>query len=223
MTSAGMSRLPVMRGPVFCGAQLINPDEPGATCRNSAGKKTNHPRYGRCYRHGGNTPTQVKAAQMAMIQDAAVIYGVPRHVDPVVGLMEEYWRTLGIVEALEAMVENLSPSEIWWGVQSIEETEPGATDGGEESLTPPERKVKSGAGLNLQVAAFERERDRSVRIAETILKLDIENRRVGLEQSHVAALVSVLLDPELELTPAQRRVVARRFRERDDAQAAIAA
>ena len=207
--------LPVMRGPIFCGAKLINPPTPGATCRQPAGSRTNHPRYGRCWRHGGDTPTQIKAAQMAMIQDAAMLYGVPRTVDPVVGLMEEYYRTLGLVEAYEAMVMQLSPSEIFWGVQTIEESEPGATDGGDESLTPPERKVKSGAGISLIVQQLDRERDRSVRIAETILKLDIENRRVGLEQSHVAMLVSILLDPELSLTQDQRRVVARRFRERD--------
>ena len=207
--------LPVMRGPIFCGAKLINPPTPGATCRQPAGSRTNHPRYGRCWRHGGDTPTQIKAAQMAMIQDAAMLYGVPRTVDPVVGLMEEYYRTLGLVEAYEAMVMQLSPGEIFWGVQTIEESEPGATDGGDESLTPPERKVKSGAGISLIVQQLDRERDRSVRIAETILKLDIENRRVGLEQSHVAMLVSILLDPELSLTQDQRRVVARRFRERD--------
>ena len=207
--------LPVMRGPIFCGAKLINPPTPGATCRQPAGSRTNHPRYGRCWRHGGDTPTQIKAAQMAMIQDAAMLYGVPRTVDPVVGLMEEYYRTLGLVEAYEAMVMQLSPSEIFWGVQTVEESEPGATDGGDESLTPPERKVKSGAGISLIVQQLDKERDRSVRIAETILKLDIENRRVGLEQSHVAMLVSILLDPELSLTQDQRRVVARRFRERD--------
>ena len=209
------SALPVMRGPIFCGANLINPPTPGATCRNPAGKGTGHPRYGRCERHGGNTPTQIRGAQVAMLQNAAALYGVPRQVDPVVGLMEEYWRTLGLVEAYEAWAMSLSPSEIVWGVQTVEESEPGASDGGEESMTPPERKVKSGAGLNLIVAQLDKERDRSVRIAETILKLDIENRRVGLEQSHVAALVSVLLDPELSLTQDQRRVVARRFRERD--------
>lgn len=218
------SALPVMRGPIFCGADLINPEVPGATCRQPAGKKTNHPRYGRCWRHGGNTPTQIRGAQIAMIQDAANLYGVPRHLDPVVGLMEEYYRTLGLVEAYEAMVMQLSPSEIFWGVQTVEETEGApATDGGDESMTPPERKVKSGAGISLVVQQLDKERDRSVRIAETILKLDIENRRVGLEQSHVAMLVSVLLDPELELTQAQRRIVARRFRERDAIEGRVAA
>jgi hypothetical protein len=219
-----MSSLPVMRGPIFCGANLINPKTPGETCRRPAGDRTNHPRYGRCYRHGGTTPTQVRAAQIAMIQDAAVIYGVPRHVDPVVGLMEEYYRTLGLVEAYEAMVMQLSPSEIVWGVQSVEETEAGASDGGDDSLSPPERKVKSGAGLNLIVQQLDKERDRSVRIAEIILKVGLENRRVELAQSHVTALVSILLDPELDLSPEQRRVAARRFRVLDAEQAdAIAA
>ena len=210
MTKAG---LPVMRGPVFCGAALINPPTPGATCRQPAGSRTNHPRYGRCWRHGGNTPTQVKAARMAMIQDAAVIYGVPREVDPVVGLLEEYYRTLGIVEALEAMVAQLSPSEVWWGIQSVEESgTTGGEDGDGDSLTPGERKTRSGVGLNLQVAAFERERDRSVKIAETILKLDLEGKRIELSQAHLAVMAKVLLSSELGLTPDQLRTVARMLR-----------
>ena len=202
--------IPVMRGPVFCGGRLR--DGSGRTCRQPAGKQTDHPRYGRCHLHGGCTKTQRQHAQMLMIQDAAVLYGVPREVDPVVGLMEEYWRTLGVVEALEAMVAQLSPSEIWWGVQSIEESEAGASDGGEESLTPPERKVKSGAALNLQVKLFNEERDRSVRIAETILKLDLEGRRVELDQAHLVVLAKVLFSAELGLSQDQLRVVARLLR-----------
>ena len=202
--------IPVMRGPVFCGGRLR--DGSGRTCRQPAGKQTDHPRYGRCHLHGGCTKTQRQHAQMLMIQDAAVLYGVPREVDPVVGLMEEYWRTLGVVEALEAMVAQLSPSEIWWGVQSIEESEAGASDGGEESLTPPERKVKSGAALNLQVKLFNEERDRSVRIAETILKLDLEGRRVELDQAHLVVLAKVLFSADLGLSQDQLRVVARLLR-----------
>ena len=156
-----------------------------------------------------------------MAQDAAALYGVPRDVNPIDGLLEEYARTMGIVEALEAMVAQLSPSEIWWGVQSIEETQAGASDGGEESLTPPERKVKSGASLNVQVKLFNDERDRGVRIAETILKLDLENRRVAIGQSHVAALVQILLSPELGLSDTQRRVAARQLRALDAAQHTI--
>ena len=202
--------IPVMRGPVFCGGRLR--DGSGRTCRQPAGKNTDHPRYGRCNLHGGCTKTQRQHAQMLMIQDAAVLYGVPREVDPVVGLMEEYWRTLGVVEALEAMVAQLSPSEIWWGVQSVEESEAGASDGGEESLTPPERKVKSGAALNLQVKLFNEERDRSVRIAETILKLDLEGRRVELDQAHLVVLAKVLFSADLGLSQDQLRVVARLLR-----------
>ena len=222
MTRATLSPLPVMRGPVFCGAQRLNAG-PGERCRRPAGAGTDHPRYGRCSRHGGNTPTQVQAAHYAIAQDSAALYGVPRDVDPIDGLMEEYARTMGVVEALEAMVAQLSPSEIWWGVQSVEESTTGAGGDGEdgESLTPPERKTRSGAALNLQVRLFNEERDRGVRIAETILKLDLENRRVAIGQSHVAALVQILLSPELGLSEEQRRVAARQLRALDASQATI--
>jgi len=210
-----MSSLPVLRGAVFCGAQKRKGAEPGDRCRRPAGAGTDHPRYGYCSKHGGNTPTQQAGARMAVARDSAALYGVPRNVDPIDGLMEEYARTMGIVEALEAMVAQLSPSEIWWGVQSIEETEAAASDGGDGSLTPPERKVKSAAAMNLQVRLFNEERDRAVRIAETILKLDLENRRVAIGQSHVAALVQILLSGELGLNEDQRRTAARMLRMMD--------
>lgn len=214
MVLATSPALPIVRGPIFCGAQKRQ-GAPGDTCRRPAGAGTPHPRYGRCANHGGNTPTQVHGARLDMARDAAVLYGVPRDVHPIDGLMEEYHRTMGLVEALEAMVAQLSPSEIWWGVQSVEESQAEASDGGAEPMAPPERKVKSGAALNLQVRLFNEERDRAVRIAETILKLDLESRRVELNQAHVAVLVQILLSPELALSEDQRRAAARLMRDID--------
>lgn len=156
------------------------------------------------------------AARQAMLADVAVIYGVPRAVDPIDGLVEEYHRTMGIIEALEAMVYQLSPSELFYGVLSVEETSSPDPEGGED-LAPPERKTRSGPALNLQVRLLNEERDRAVKIAETIIKLDLEGRRVNLAQGHIALMVQILLHPDLGLSQDQRRTAARLLRVQDQA------
>jgi hypothetical protein len=153
---------------------------------------------------------------LAQARQVAVLYGVPREVHPIDGLLEEYWRTAGLVDVYEAMCIQLLPRDVVWGVLSIEESSPVDPAGGDsdgESLTPPERKVKAGAGVNIWVKLFNEERDRFSSLGERILKLDLTSRQIELQQSHVAALVGVLLSPELSLSDEQRRVAARMLRE----------
>lgn len=211
---AGKSSMPVIRGPVFCGAALRDPTKPGMTCRQPAGKKTGHPRYGRCWLHGGNSPTHYAAARAMMVRDVADIFAVPREVDPVDGLIDLFQRSMGLVDAYEALASQLSPDEMFWGETSVEETRVmtgGEGDGG-ESTTPPERKTKSGPGLNMIIKQYDAERDRAAKLGEAIIKLDLEGRRIDIGQAHVAAMVQIFLDPELGLSEAQRRTAARLLR-----------
>ena len=151
---------------------------------------------------------------MAGARDTAQLFAVPREIHPIDGLIEEYWRSAGLVDAYEAMCVGLLPAEVVEGVISVEETEPGATDGG-ESLTPPERKVKRGASLNMWVKLFNEERDRFAKLGEALLRLDLDSRKVELAQSHVAAMVTILLSPDLALSDDQRRAAARLLRGMD--------
>lgn len=203
---------------VFCGANKTN----GDTCRKPAGHSTNHPGIGRCKFHGGNTPNHNMAAQLAQARDVATIYGVPRDIHPIDGLMEEYWRTAGLVDVYEAMCMQLLPNEVVWGVQSVEETTALTSGTGSSDLqdndaatTLPEKKTKAGAGVHTWVKLFNEERDRFSRLAEQILKLDLASRQVEYTQSQVAALVAVLLAPELALSEDQRRTAARLLRGMD--------
>lgn len=200
--------LPV-RTPVFCGATRRRTDD--IECRRPAGWGTSHPGVGRCKLHGGATPTHVNASQIATAREHAVLYGVPRQVHPLDGLMEEYWRTAGLVDVYEAMCVALLPRDVVWGVQSVEESAPDGSDGG-ESMTPAERKIKSGVGVNLWVKLFNEERERFAKLGEAILRLDIDSRKVEYTASQVAALVAVLLSPDLGLSEDQRRVAARLLR-----------
>lgn len=196
-----------MRGPVFCGAPKKETGEP---CRNGSGKATDHPGYGRCKWHGGNSKSHRQAASIAAARETAVLFGVPRNVDPITGMLETYHSTMGVLDAIEAKCMQLLPAEVVWGITKEKRVGDGE-DG--EALTPAEREY--GPGVNIWVKLLAEWHDRAFSEAERILKVGLDSRRVELEQSHVLALVTVLLDPELELTPDQRRVVARRFRERD--------
>ena len=146
---------------------------------------------------------------MQQAKATARVFAVPREVHPLDGMMECYWRTAGVVDAIEAICSQLLPDEMVWGL--VEEKKIGDGDGeGGESLTPPERKY--GAGVNTWIKLFAAERDRMFREGEAILKLDLASRQVELAQTQVSALVQVLLSPDLGLSQDQRRIAARLLR-----------
>lgn len=202
-----------IRRQVFCGGKRRIDD--GSTCRRPAGWGTDHAGWGTCKLHGGSMRPSRVAAAVEQAREVAQLFAVPREVHPIDGLLEEYYRTAGLVDSYEAMCAGLLPAEVVEGVISVEETEAGASDGGEESLTPPERKVKRGASINVWVKLYNEERERFSKLGEALLRLDLDSRKVELAQSHVAAMVAVLLSPDLALSDDQRRAAARILRTMD--------
>lgn len=195
--------LPKVRGPLFCGAKLPNRD---GTCRAPSGRGTTHPGWGRCKVHGGATESHIEAAQMAQATATAQLFGVPRGVDPITGMLETYHQTMGLLDAIEAMCMQLLPAEVVWGI--TREKRVGEEDG--EGLTPAEREY--APGVHIWVKLLADWHDRAFSEAERILKLDLDSRRVELAQSHIAAMVSILLSPDLALSGDQRRAAARILR-----------
>lgn len=208
--------LPKVRGPLFCGAKLPNRD---GTCRAPSGRGTTHPGWGRCKVHGGATESHIEAAHMAQAAATAQLFGVPRDVDPITGMLETYHATMGMLDAIEAMCMQLLPAEVVWGV--VKEKRIGEQGGeGDDNLTPVEREY--APGVHIWVKLLADWHDRAFSEAERILKLDLDSRRVELAQSHIAAMVSILLSSDLGLTGDQRRVAARMLRGLDE-RAAIGA
>jgi hypothetical protein len=207
--------MPRVRGPLFCGAKLAN--RPG-TCRAPSGRGTSHPGWGRCNLHGGSTESHEISAALDRAEATARLFGVPREVDPLDGMLECYHRTAGMVDAIEAMCVQLLPADVVWGLVERKSVGAGAAaavaDGGgegdDESLTPPEEKY--AAGVNLWVRLLAEWHDRMFTEGERILKLGLDTRRLELSASHVAAMVTILLSPDLALSDDQRRVVARMLR-----------
>lgn len=191
----------------FCGGKRRGGRE--GTCRRRAGSGTSHVGVGRCKVHGGSTRSHVIAAERKIARHTADIYGIPRHIDPGTGLIEEYWRTVGIVTALEAKVTSLKEQEIVWGEVEITEGELGTNTDGEPKAG---RVVKSRAGLNVWVKLFNEERDRSTGLGERITRLGLEARRDQYIRAQVEVFAGVLLSPDLALTEDQRQTAGRLLR-----------
>lgn len=97
-------------GKKLCGAQ--RPGQPqGVTCRNIAGKGTEHRGVGRCSRHLGNTESHVKAAEGELAQQAVSRYGLAVDIDPATAMMQLVAKSHGSVLYLEAHVAAL---EVPW-------------------------------------------------------------------------------------------------------------
>lgn len=206
-----------IRRMVFCGAQRRQAPQ-GTTCRRPAGWGTDHVGWGACKLHGGCVATHGKSAAFAQVRQVAALFGVPRDdIDQISGLMEELQRSAGLIDSYEAMCAQLLPDEVVFGVLGTEETRPAVHDDGAD-LEPAEVKTRSGAALNVWVKLLNEERDRFIRLCESMVKLDLENRRVALGQAHVAVLVSILMSSDLALSPDQLRVAARMMRDADQRQ-----
>src|SRR5574342_299094 len=195
----------IRKGP-FCGGQKIN-SPPGETCRNPAGFKTDHPGLGRCYRHGGSTRTQKEAVHKVIAQQAATIWGIPRHIDPADGLMEEYWRSAGVVLGLEKIVMQIKAEDLVEGVVEIRQR-PDANGNGAGPTTEVIRKVAPNIWLRL----FTEERARWAKLGIDIVRLGLEARRDEYIRAQVEVFAQVLLAPELALTADQRVTAARLLR-----------
>lgn len=103
-----------------CGARTAS----GGECRSQAGSRTDHPGYGNCAKHGGNTEAGVKAAMRLMGRDFIrkykeehVRFGGSRHdpsiasLTPESALLEEVRRSAAMVRFLEDRIAmwDLSP------------------------------------------------------------------------------------------------------------------
>lgn len=197
----------------FCGGKRRGGRE--GTCRRRAGSGTSHVGVGRCKVHGGATRSHVIAAERKIARHTANIYGIPRHIDPGSGLIEEYWRTAGIVAGLEAKVASLQEGDLVWGQVEITEgtegTEGGTTDTDGEPVKGG-RVVKSRAALNIWVKLFNEERDRYTKLGEAITRLGLEARRDEYIRAQVEVFAGVLLSPDLALTEEQRQTAGRLLR-----------
>jgi hypothetical protein len=205
-----------------CGANRRQGNGP---CRRPAGWGTDHPGYGPCKLHFGatrNMRAHAQKAQAAELLESMRTYGELRRIDPRDGVMEEYWRTAGIVLYLEQIVQSLQRGELVWGV--VERTEAATADDGEQdgeqdgdasASRDRAAAVVWKAAPNVWQRMYGEERDRFAKLGLEIIKLGLEARRdewireqgtrlAGMVQAVTSGLIAALPDL-LGLDDGQRR------------------
>lgn len=183
-----------------------------------------------CLTHGGGTKRakalSAKAREehdrRAAAETVLRIFGKPRQIDPAVGLIEEYWRSAGIIAQLEEVVGAMAPEELVWGKER-EETKTAALDTDEvgsldPAATTTETKTIRAARPSVWLKMFNEERDRFIRLGVEIVRLQLETRRDEYVRAQVDVFAGVLLDPGLGLTPGQRAIAAAKLRALDGKQ-----
>ena len=210
-----------------CHGPTRGAETPNRFCHQHAGRGTPHPGIGRCKLHGGSTSSHSKNAEVAIVRNAAQIYGIPRHIDPADGLMEEYWRTAGLVSAYEAHVMMLKREEIVSGAVITEEAEGVGELTADGHGVDPEmrqlawkRRVVRQAAISVWVKLLNDERTRFMQLGAKIVELGLEARRTAIMGTQVSILAGIVMHPELALSDDQRRTMARLLREIDGSVAA---
>ena len=153
-------------GKKLCGANL---KARGRTCRNVAGKGTDHLGFGRCSRHCGNTPNHVANARELQAREACRHLGIPITVDPGQALLAAVATAYGAEEFYAAMVAQLAHHP----------------DGTDDAIYMPvyANGIPTGrAEPHVLVRLWMEERDRKATIAAAALKAGIAQRMLDLAE-----------------------------------------
>jgi hypothetical protein len=157
----------------------------GGSCGLPAGHGTDHVGYGRCRRHGGNTPTHARAAQREQALDEAVQFGGAIEVGPIEVLLAAVYRSAGVVSWLRLKVEALAPGELL------------------------DEQGRPSVWVRLEAEWL----DRAARVAKTALDAGVAERQVRIAErtgAKIAAALEEAVEP-LELEPAARTLLVQRF------------
>lgn len=179
-----------------------------------------------CRFHGGGSKrSKAKAAraaereaERAALEKAVRIFGLPREVDPAVGLIEEYWRTAGLVRQLESMVSRLGAEDVTFGIITetvVTKTLAGVErpEGTADEPAEVERRVVRGAKRHALVSMFNEERDRFAKLGAKITELGLEARRDEYVRAQVDVFAGIVA--KLGLSEEQSRKLGTLLRELD--------
>jgi hypothetical protein len=180
----------------LCGAKRKS----GGKCTQNAGWGTDHPGVGSCKLHGGNTTTHRASAVIEIEEREARTLlqrlgePVPIH-NPVAALLAVAAETRAWQEILRERVDAL---------HDLVYDSYGRDDDSDSSIIVEREKAI--------VALYERSLDRTSRILASLVKLDLDARRVVLEESQTdlmfRALQAVLSGlPKQYQEPAKERLV----------------
>lgn len=181
-------------GKILCGAQLPNQPQ-GRTCRNIAGKGTDHKGAGRCSRHLGCTPTHVAAARVQLARMACATLGVPVDIHPAEALIGECCETAGNVAYYRALVQQLpthpEPDEYIQGEEAghWERGEPGVYGRTYHVSGVPTGEAKP----HILVTLYNEERKHLLAATTAALKAGVDAARVQIAEREASLIAEGFL------------------------------
>lgn len=163
-----------------------------------------------CYqRHGGKAPQVQEAARNRLDREraekAVATLGLPRDVDPFVGLKEEIARTAGHIAWLDGIIGEMEPIDLVWGEASDEHTTSEGTGMGLKGLdtTTEAHTHRAEAGLSVWLRLYQDERKHFVQVCKTAIQCGLAEREVKILEAQGKLLADVFRafidDPELAL------------------------
>jgi hypothetical protein len=187
----------------YCDANRTDPKAKGLKCRQPAGYRTDHQGWGRCAQHGGNTVAGIREAE---IERAAALeaqrridlstlqrnnalnqlYRIVEQITPEDALEQELWRTQGAISELQKRISQMELAD-------LEKTAEG-------------RQIKD---------LWLGERNRIVKIAKTMLEIDLKDRQTTAAEALSGVIVSAVTNivSSLRLSPEQAELVGPAIRE----------
>ena len=216
------------RGEPVCGAKRSGNSTSGpGTCCNPKGFRTEHPGYGRCLHHGGNSPSGIMAAAKERVMAERPVYGGPLPIGPHEAILNEVQHTAGHVAWLRQMIQLMGTEGTDWqdvvdldadpsgdGLEVRREGDPRGK-GMSRTLTQitPDLRISPSVWIQL----YQQERSHLVAVCKAAVSMGVAERAVRIAEDQGQLMAGVIMnifnDAELGLTFEQRRrlpTIARR-------------
>jgi hypothetical protein len=160
-------------------------------CRNGAGERTDHLGTGRCYRHGGATPTHQINAEKTMaeqaLQEALTTFGLEVETTAEDALMGALMRAHGTVLFYRSRVRALTDDQMVYGTRRITRTvRPAGPNGPAGATQMIEDVTVAETTVNVWVRLLEGAEKHLLAVASQVAALDIEQRRVKIAEEQGA-------------------------------------
>jgi hypothetical protein len=183
-----------------CGAR----NRVGGTCQLKAGWGTDHPNFGRCRIHGGNTPSGQKHGHRQAAEAAVRTFGIGGDGtdDPIDALMQILRHATAAAAFCEEQIGQLEPDQLIRGTRSVRRTVTSGGEGGDYTTTVTE----AGTLISPWLELLARQQDRITKVSAVLLQHGVDELALQIEQQAVTDLVSVIrgiLD-DLHLTAEQQ-------------------
>lgn len=182
-----------------CGAKT----KQGGVCKNHKGFKTEHPGYGLCFRHTGDSPSGKQAAAKEEIEVRHHAMGLPVEINPHDALLEEVYRTAGHVRWLAKEIGG------WNSKMDLEDAGdvsglPASIDVGELSTEYPLTNAQKE-----WFTVYSKERDHLAKVSKLAIDAGVATRAIQLAESQADRMVWFIeaFVKQLGLTESQRRMI----------------